>query len=68
MDTKLVSEADWAQERGDSVRTLQRERALGISAPFIKIGRRVYYRRAAIEEWLLAKEIIPPRSPVRRRV
>lgn len=61
----LISEADFAAQRGVSVRTIQRERALRIGPPFIKMGRRIYYRPAAIENWLLAKEQAQPRAPKR---
>lgn len=59
----LISEADYAAQRGVSARTIQRERALRIGPPFIKMGRRIFYRPAAIESWLLAKEQVQPRAP-----
>jgi hypothetical protein len=58
----LISETDYAEQRGVSVRSVQRERAQRLGAPFIKVGRKVYYRPAAIEAWLLSKEQIQPRS------
>lgn len=58
----LIPEADYAAARGVSVRTVQRERAQRIGPPFIKIGRKIYYRPAAIEEWLLAQEQAQPRA------
>ncbi|WP_333780742.1 helix-turn-helix domain-containing protein [Aliiroseovarius salicola] len=58
----LISETDYAEQRGVSVRSVQRERAQRIGPPFIKVGRKVYYRPAAIEAWLLAKEQIQPRA------
>jgi hypothetical protein len=58
----LISEADYAMQRGVSIRTIQRERALRMGPPFIKLGRNVYYRPAAIEEWLLAQEQVQPRA------
>ncbi|WP_136649735.1 transcriptional regulator [Paracoccus aeridis] len=61
----LISEADYAAQRGVSARTIQRERALRIGPPFIKMGRRIFYRPAAIESWLLAKEQAQPRAPKR---
>ena len=62
----LLSEKDYAAARGISVRTAQRDRALGIGPPFIRVGRRIFYRPEAIEAWLIAQEETPPRSPVRR--
>jgi predicted DNA-binding transcriptional regulator AlpA len=58
----LIPEADYAALRGVSVRTVQRERALRMGPPFIKLGRSVYYRPAAIEAWLLAQEQAQPRA------
>ena len=58
----LISEHDRAQIEGRSVRTLQRERLSRKGPPFIKIGRRVYYRRESYEEWLLSHEQEQPRA------
>jgi len=58
----LISESDYAAARSVSVRTVQRERAQGIGPPFIKLGRNIYYRPAAIEKWLLAQEQVQPRA------
>ena len=60
----LITEADYAVARSVSVRTVQRERAHRIGPPFIKLGRLVYYRPAAIETWLLAQERTQPRAKV----
>lgn len=61
----LLTEREYAEQRGVSLRTVQRERQLGVSPAYVKLGRATYYRRAAIEAWLRAKEVTPPRSPVR---
>lgn len=58
----LLTEADYAAERGVSLRTVQRERALRIGPPFIKLGRKVFYRREAVAAWLLSKEQAQPRA------
>jgi hypothetical protein len=55
----LISEEQYAEDRGVSLRTAQRERALRASPPFIKMGRKIFYRPAAIEAWLLAQEQTP---------
>jgi len=60
--TDLITEADYAAQRGVSVRTVQRERAQRLGPPFIKLGRVIYYRPAAIETWLLAQEQAQPRA------
>jgi hypothetical protein len=58
----LISEADYAAARGVSLRTVQRERAQRIGPPYIKMGRKTFYRPAAIEAWLIAKEQTQPRG------
>lgn len=58
----LITETDYARSRGVSVRTIQRERAQRIGPPFIKLGRFIYYRPAAIEQWLIAQEQAQPRA------
>jgi hypothetical protein len=62
----LISEAGYAEQRGISLRSVQRERAQRIGPPFIKVGRKIYYRPAAIEGWLLSIEQEQPRSAQRR--
>jgi excisionase family DNA binding protein len=39
-----------------SKRTLQRLRQKGNGPPHIKVGRRILYRRQAVEKWLEARE------------
>ena len=56
----LLTEDEYAAQRGVSVRTVQRERALRSGPPYIKMGRKVFYRPAAIEAWLLAQETAVP--------
>ena len=58
----LIAEAEYAMQRGVSTRTIARERAQGIGPHFIRLGRKVYYRPAAIDEWLLAQEQAQPRA------
>lgn len=58
----LIAEAEYAADRGVSLRTVQRERAQRLGPPFIKLGRQIYYRPAAIEAWLLAQEQHQPRA------
>jgi hypothetical protein len=60
----LISETDYAEQRGVSIRSVQRERAQRVGPPFIKVGRKVYYRPAAIEAWLMSIEQVQPRSSV----
>lgn len=58
----LISEANYAAARDVSLRTVQRERAKRIGPPFIKLGKKIFYRPSAIEAWLLAQEQAQPRA------
>ena len=58
----IIPETDYAAARGVSLRTVQRERAQRIGPPFIKLGRMIFYRPQAIEQWLLAQEQTQPRA------
>jgi hypothetical protein len=49
---KPRSEAEGATADGPSPRTIERWRSTGRGPAFIKVGRRVLYRREAIESWL----------------
>ena len=46
-----------AKELGVTLRTLQRWRERKRSPPFTTIGRSVYYRRQAVNEWLREREV-----------
>lgn len=59
---ELIPETDYAVARQVSLRTVQRERAQRVGPPFIKLGRKIFYRKEAIEAWLLAKEQAQPRA------
>ena len=58
-----ISEDEYARQRGVSIRTTQRDRALRQSPPYVIIGRQVYYRITAAREWLLARENNSTRQP-----
>lgn len=45
-----------AAELRRNKRTLDRWNALGIGPPRTRVGRRVLYRRASVQKWLLAQE------------
>lgn len=55
----LIPEAEYAAQRGKSLRTIQRERALRQGPPFIKLGKSIFYRPEAINAWLLSQEQTP---------
>lgn len=58
----LITETEFAEARGVCLRTIQRERAQRIGPPFIRLGRRIFYRPEAIETWLIAQEQVQPRA------
>jgi hypothetical protein len=58
-----LSENEYARQRGVSIRTCQRDRALRQSPPHVIIGRQVYYRIEAVREWLLSRENNSTRLP-----
>ena len=51
-----ITETELARQRGVSLRTCQRDRALRQAPPHVVIGRQVFYRVAAVREWLIAQE------------
>ena len=51
-----INEAELARQRGVSVRTCQRDRALRQAPPHVIVGRQVFYRIEAVREWLLGQE------------
>lgn len=51
-----ISEPDYALRRGVTLRTCQRDRQLRKAPPYIKIGRRIYYRIDALRDWMTKQE------------
>lgn len=58
-----LSEEEYANQRGVSLRTCQRDRALRQSPPHVIIGRQVYYRIESVRAWLLSRENNSIRQP-----
>jgi len=58
-----ISEEDYAAQRGVSIRTAQRDRQLRQSPPFIRLGRKIYYRIEGLKEWLREQEQHKDRVP-----
>lgn len=58
----LLSEEDAARELGLHPGSLARWRRRREGPPFITVGRRIFYRREALRDWLLSREIQPQRS------
>jgi len=53
----LLSEAEFAQQRGVSLLTVQRERRRRQGPNFIKLGRKFFYRSVSVESWLQSVEV-----------
>ena len=56
-----ISRLNLALELGLSVDTLRRWEAQRTGPPCVRAGRKVYYRRAAVEDWLEEQELAIPR-------
>jgi predicted site-specific integrase-resolvase len=56
----LATEEQAAAELGVNVRTLYRWRGVGKGPPHLRIGRRIYYRRAAVAKWFEEQEHTGP--------
>jgi excisionase family DNA binding protein len=59
------TEDQLAEQAGVSVRTIKRWRDQRKGPPFIRMGRRILYRRDAVADWLLANEQEQPRAGAR---
>jgi hypothetical protein len=54
--SEFLTKEELAAELRRNVRTLDRWHALGIGPPRTRIGRTVLYRRASLQNWLVAQE------------
>jgi hypothetical protein len=62
-----ISRLDLALELGLTVDTLRRWEAQRFGPPCVRAGRKVYYRRNAVHDWLQLQEVPSPRRPGGRR-
>lgn len=58
----LLTIDELASELGVARRTVERWHAVRIGPPRIRVGRKVYYRAAAVRMWLEAHEQAEPRA------
>ena len=56
-----ISRADLALELGLSVDTMRRWETQRFGPPCVRAGRKVFYRRAAVQDWLEEQERAAPR-------
>ena len=52
-----VPQAEYARQRGVTVRRLQQERKARLGPPFVKVGRAVFSPEAGIRQWLKANTV-----------
>lgn len=52
----FITEQEYARQRGVSVRTCQRDRAMRKSPPYCALGKQIFYRISAVREWLIRNE------------
>lgn len=62
-----ISRLDLALELGVTVETLRRWEGLRFGPPCVRAGRKVYYRRDAVQDWLTQQEMPNPRRAGARR-
>jgi hypothetical protein len=51
-----ITEEEYARQRGVSLRTCQRDRAMRKSPPYCALGKQIFYRVTAVREWLVRNE------------
>ncbi|WP_394705882.1 helix-turn-helix transcriptional regulator [uncultured Hyphomonas sp.] len=56
MKHDLVSPAEAAQILKVSPRTIERWRTLSLGPPHVRLGRRVWYRRERLDEYIMVQE------------
>ena len=54
--SEFLTKEELAAELRRNPRTLDRWQALGMGPPRTHVGRKVLYRRASVQKWLLAQE------------
>lgn len=57
-----MDKTETAREMRVSARTLDRWWSERIGPPRIKVGAKVFYRRAAVRAWIEEQEVVPVRS------
>ena len=62
-----ISRLDLALELGVTVETLRRWEAIRFGPPCVRAGRKVFYRRDGVHDWLQVQEVPVPRRGGGRR-
>lgn len=58
-----IPEEEYARQRGVTLRTCQRDRALRQAPPYVVIGRQIYYNVESLRNWLQQREQTEDRMP-----
>ena len=58
----LISEEDYAEMRGVTLRSLRNERVRGKGPPYTRHGQRVFYPLAALEKFNAQQTVVPTRA------
>jgi hypothetical protein len=71
-ETDLLTPQEYAHYRRCSLRTLDRERANGVGCPYVRLGARIFYRRADIGRYIVEQirggDLRAVKPPPRQRV
>jgi hypothetical protein len=51
---RLLTQKEYADMRRCSVRTTERERETGNGCPYVRMGRRIYYRPEDVQQFITA--------------
>jgi excisionase family DNA binding protein len=51
-----MTRVELAAELGVSIGTVSRWHTEGTGPPFVKVGKKILYRREAVQHWLVARE------------
>ncbi|MFQ5439679.1 MAG: helix-turn-helix domain-containing protein [Paracoccaceae bacterium] len=62
-----ISRQDLALELDRTADTLRRWETRRFGPPCVRVGRRVYYRRQAVQDWLQQQEVPSPKGAGGRR-
>jgi hypothetical protein len=54
---RLLTQREYAEYRRCSIRTIERERAVGTGCPYVRIGARILYRLADVDRFVNAHRI-----------
>jgi hypothetical protein len=63
---EFMTDEDYQRHRGFGPRAAQYERQHGLGPPYVKMGKRVIYRKSAVARWLCEQERHPPRRRAAR--